>query len=156
MSPIKHNWVPWIATAVLFLVCLVLVAVFAFAQGKAAAERRAQIQVANDDAYLALSGLQALKEPQNEQWRSIFQVNLDGGAIKLSEMSLTHPELIGSMNYNLLIHIQKYLRQYGHDPDRSPGLPPVDQVTAKIAEATAKLESIHHDVRQWEQDEQEK
>ena len=156
MSPIKRNYIPWMATAVLFLVCLVLVAVFAFAQGKAAAERRAQIQVANDDAYLALSGLQALKEPQNEQWRSIFQVNLDVGTIKLSEMSLTHPELIGSSNYNLLIHIQKYLRQYGHDPDRSPALRPVEEVMAKIAEATTKIESIHHDVRQWEQEEQAK
>jgi hypothetical protein len=57
MSPIKRNWVPWIATAVLFLVCLVLVAVFAFAQGKAAAERRAQIQVANDDAYSQVPGM---------------------------------------------------------------------------------------------------
>ena len=66
--------------------------------------------------------------------------------MKLSEMCLQHPELIGNTNYNLLIGIQKYLKQYGHDSDRNPALKPVGQMMAKIAEAVRKMESIHHDV----------
>jgi hypothetical protein len=141
------------AAAGFFLVCLLLVGVFAFSQGKASAERRIEVQVANDDAFYSLFALKALKEPQSEKWRTLLQVSLDSSAMQLSDMCLTHPELIGNTNYNLLIKIQKYLKQYGHDSDRNPALRPVDQVMAKIAEATTKMESIHHDVRQWEEEE---
>jgi hypothetical protein len=137
----------------LLLVCLVLVGALAFFQGKASVERRTEIRVANDDAFYSLFALKALKEPQNEKWQTLFQVSLDSSALKLSEMGLSHPDLIGNTNYNLLIQIQKYLKQYGHAPDRNPALRPVEQVAAKIGEATARLESIHPDVRRWEAEE---
>lgn len=139
------------AGVVIAIACFALVAAFSFSQGKAVAERKAQIQVANDDAFYCLYALKALKEPQSEKWRTLFQASLDGSAWKLSEMCMRHPELIGNTNYNLLVGIQKYLKQYGHDPDRNPGLRPVEQVIAKIGEATAKMESIHPNVEQWEE-----
>ena len=153
MSPTRHNCIPRMAATVLYLVVLSLVAVFAFSQGKASAERRAEVQVANDDAFYSLYALKALKDPQNEKWRTLFQASLDGSAIKLSEMCMSCPGLIGNTNYNLLIGVQKYLKQYGHDSDRDPALRPVDQVMAKIAEATTKMETIHQDVGQWEDEE---
>jgi hypothetical protein len=134
---------------VIVVVCLALVAVFSFSQGKAYAERKAEVQVANDNAFYSLFALRALRDPQDERLRTLFQASLDGAAIKLSEMSLTYPKLIGRTNYNLLIKIQEHFKKHGRDSDRNPALRPVDQVMAKIAEATKHLESVH-DIRQWE------
>jgi hypothetical protein len=142
-----------VAACVFFLACLVIVAVFAFLQGKASAQRRAEIQVANDDAFYSLHALKALKEPQSEKWQTLFQVSLDGSALKLSDMCLSRPELIGNTNYNLLIQIERYLNEHGRAPDRIPSLKPVEQVTAKVHAAVAKLESIHPNVDRWEAEE---
>jgi hypothetical protein len=150
MSSTGPNRIRLVAAVASFLVCLAFVAAFAFSQGKASAQRRAEIQVANDDAFYSLYALKALKEPQSEKWQTLFQVSLDSSALKLSEMCLSHPELIGNTNYNLLIQIQKYLSEHGRAPDRIPALRPVEQVSAKIREATEKLESIHPDVERWE------
>jgi hypothetical protein len=153
MSSTGPNPVRLAAVAACFLVCLALVGAFAFSQGKASARRTAEIQVANDDAFYCLYALKALKEPQSEKWQTLFQASLDGSALKLSDMCLSHPELIGNTNYNLLIQIEKYLDQHGRAPDRVPALRPVEQVTAKVHEAIAKLKSIHPDVERWEAEE---
>jgi len=153
MSSTGHNPIRLVAAIAFFLVCLALVGVLAFSQGKASAQRKAEIQVANDDAFYSLYALKALKEPQSEKWRTFFQASLDGSALKLSDMCLSHPELIGNTNYNLLIQIQKYLNEPGRAPDRVPGLRPVEQVTAKVHEAVTKLESIHPDAERWEAEE---
>ena len=96
------------AAATFLLVCLLLVGVLAFFQGRASAQRRTEVQVSNDDAFYSLHALKALREPQDNKWQTLFQVSLDSSAIKLAEMCLSHPELIGNTNYNLLIQIQKY------------------------------------------------
>jgi hypothetical protein len=153
MNPPRCSYIRLTAGVVIAIGCLALGAAFSFTQGKAYAERKAQIQVANDDAFYSLYALKALKEPQSEKWQIPLQVSLDSGAMQLSEMCLRHPQLIGNTNYNLLIQIQKYLKQHGHAPDRNPALRPVDQVMAKIAEATAKMESLHPNVQQWEEEE---
>lgn len=149
MNLTGRSYVRLTVSIAIVLVCLALVAVFSFSRGRAYAERKAEIRVANDDAFYSLFALQALKNPDDGKLRTLFQASLDGAAIKLSEMSLTHPELIGRTNYNLLIKVHEHLKQHGRDSDRNPALRPVDQVMAKIAEATRHLESIH-DRRRWE------
>jgi hypothetical protein len=153
MNPPQCSSIRLTAGVVIAIACLALVAAFSFSQGKAYVQRKAKIQVANEDAFDSLYALKALKEPQSEKWRTLFQASLDGSAMELSEMCLSHSELIGNTNYNLLIGVQKYLKQYEHDSDRNPALRPVEQVMAKIAEATAKMESIHPNVQQWEEEE---
>jgi len=152
-NPSSRNRVAYVAAAMSFAGFLVLVAVLSFLQGKASAQRRVEIQLANDDAFFCLYALKALKEPEKEKWKTLFGVGLDGAALKLSEMSIRHPELIANTNYNLMIQIQDYLMEHRHPPDRSPALKPVDEVLAKIAEASAKLHSVHPDPRKWEEEE---
>ena len=151
MEPASRNYVKVVVGVVLALICVSLAAVVGYLHGKARAERLAEVQVANDDAFYSLFALQAMRDPTNQQLRTLFQASLDGAAIKLSEACLRDPELIGATNYNLLVKIQKHLKEHGRDSDRNPALRPVDQVMAKIAEATARMESIHPDVRQWEE-----
>ena len=55
-----------------------------------------EVQIANDDAFYSLFALRALKDPQNQKWRIALQVSLDVSAVKLSEICVSHPELIGS------------------------------------------------------------
>ncbi len=153
MSSTGPTRIRLVAVIGMFLVCLAFVGVLAFSQGKASAQRKAEIQVANDDAFYSLYALKALKEPQSEKWQTLFQVSLDASALKLSDMCVSHPGLVGNTNYNLLVQIQKYFKEHGRAPDRVPALRPVEQVTAKIHEAISKLESIHPDVERWEAEE---
>ncbi len=103
MEPASRNYVKVVVGVVLALICVSLAAVVGYLHGKARAERLADVQVANDDAFYSLFALQAMRDPTNQQLRTLFQASLDGAAIKLSEACLRDPELIGTTNYNLLV-----------------------------------------------------
>jgi hypothetical protein len=105
---------------------------------------KAQVSSANDSAFYCLSGLRAING--QEKFKLLLQISLDGEAIRLSELCITHPDWVGRTNYNLLKSIDRYYAE--HQSERE-GLRPVEQVTSKISQAMARLESFY-DVREWQ------
>jgi len=144
MKLIPRNQYMLLGTGVLLLVALV--AVIVFCQGMAYANKKAAVQVANDDAFYSLEGMKLLKNPQDGHLRNLFEGSLYGSALTLSDLCLKHPAWIQPDHYNLLVHIRDYLKQNGNG---NPSFRPVAEVEAKVAEAITRVESIHPNVQEW-------
>jgi hypothetical protein len=144
MKIMTRNQSMLLGTGLLLLVASV--AVVAFFQGMAYANKKAAVQVANDDAFYSLAGMKLLKDPQDGHLRELFEGSLYGSALTLSDLCLKHPAWIQPGNYNLLVHIHNYLKQNGKG---NPSFRPVAEVEAKVAEAITRVESIHPNVQEW-------
>jgi hypothetical protein len=137
-------------SAFIVLSCLALVAVLAFSQGKAYAEKKGALEIANDDAFYSLYALKALKDPQDARLRTLFQVSLDAAVFKLFDISASRPGLIKPRHYNLLVAIRDYLKQDPRSLARNPALRPLNEVQAKVEATITRLESIRSP-RAWEE-----
>ncbi len=147
MNSNRRSDIRFAVSVLVFLMCLSVMYPIAFQRGETSGIKKAQVCAANDSAFYCYSGLRGLDDPQ--KWKPLLQICLDGEAIRLSEICLTNPRWIGRSNYNLLVTINKYLVEHKDERSSDTVLRPVDQVIAKITEATARLESIHTNMREW-------
>jgi hypothetical protein len=144
---ITNRRLSWTIRVALIAVGLALIAGGAFFQGMFYANRRATVRIANDNCFIALNGLKALNDPMNRKLATILDWEMDSSGMKLAEMSLNYPSLIGRTHYNLLVKVLAYRKKFGRGPEPNPNLSPAE-VDAKISQAIAYLESIHN-TNQW-------
>jgi hypothetical protein len=132
---------------VLTVLAVLLVAGFAFLQGMFYANRKATIQMANDECFYTVYALRALKDPEQRRVAVLFETGMDSAALKLAEMCLRYPHDIKRTHYNVLVRVRDYRKQYGRDPTATSDID-VRELDKKVAEAIAYLESIH-DMKEW-------
>lgn len=146
---IRTRWVSVTIRAVLIVLGVSLIAGYAFLLGMAHANRKAAIQMANDECIHSVWALSALKDPEQRRLSTLLDEGMDSGALKLSDLCLRYPHDIKRMHYNALVRVQAYRKKYGRAPERSAAdMAEGREADAKVAQAIAYLESIH-DTNRW-------
>lgn len=150
MTPIIRNRVlSWTIRIVLIVLGVALIAGFAFLQGILYANKNATIQMANDGCAYSVWALRAMKGPAMRRMTLLFDSTMDSSALMLADMCLRYPGKIKRTEYNVLVAVRNYRKQFGRDPQRTAAdIADGREVDKKVTEAITFMESIH-DTNEW-------
>lgn len=144
---IRNPSASWAVRIVLILLGAAIIAGVAFLEGMLYANRKVTVRMANDLCFYSWAGLKAVNDPANRKMTILLDHQMDSAAAKLAEISLSDPRLIERGQYNLLLRVREYRKEYGRSPEANWDLNP-SEVDDKIARAIAYLESVH-DTNDW-------
>lgn len=118
------------------------VAVLSFHEGQLYQAKRDTVIVANAGCFLSWAGLTALYHTNHADLVRLLDREMDIDSTVIADMAVKDPNLIGSGQYGLLVHVRDYRKQYGrhYEYEKGWGSKPTD-VDRGIAVALAYLEA---------------
>ncbi|HEY5232976.1 MAG TPA: hypothetical protein VIK35_05535 [Verrucomicrobiae bacterium] len=144
---IRNPCLSWTIRVALILIGITLIAGFSFLQGMSYANKKVTFQMANDGCVESVWALKIVKDPKYSRLTVLFDRKMDISALKLAELSLKYPKEIKRTEYNALVGVRDFRKQYGRDSERMRYIDSdinYGEVDRQVTKAITYLESIHN------------